>query len=303
MERLEFYFEAKDITSPVKKRAVLLTSCGESTFDTVRALLAPKKPSEVEFGEIVKLLNEHYDPKPAELLSRFKFHQRNQAPAETISEYVAALRKIAADCNFGTVTNVTARTTATATTASSSSEVTQAAQVAQTPGAEFSTVLPLDVMLRDRFICGIKDSRLQQRLLVERHITFDRAYAMALATESAASQQRHIQGEKEGKVQSTSTVKTSKGGKTTKKPCFRCTGSHSPDVCKHIKATCTFCHKKGHLEEACFKRRAQRKSQDESKCRTHHADATEHETHYDLFAVRCFCVRCFCVRCFVVLNL
>uniref|UniRef100_A0A6B0V5U0 Putative tick transposon n=1 Tax=Ixodes ricinus TaxID=34613 RepID=A0A6B0V5U0_IXORI len=218
LERLEFYFEAKNITSSAKKRAVLLTSCGESTYDTVRALLAPKKPSEVEVEDIIKSLNEHYDPKPAELLSRFKFHQRNQTPTESISEYVAALRKIAADCNFGPVTTApTTPTPATATAAppeSDASSSQESRQVPQAPARKFSTVLPLQVMLRDRFICGVKDSHLQQRLLVERNITFDRAYALALATESAASQQ--LQMRKQGKV-SSSTATTGKRAKLLKR--------------------------------------------------------------------------------------
>lgn len=100
-ERLQFYFQANGIVDAVKKRAVLLTLCGPSTFETVKALVAPKTPSDRSFEEIVSLLRGHYDPRPSELFSRCKFQRRDQLPHETVTAYVAALKSLAADCNFG----------------------------------------------------------------------------------------------------------------------------------------------------------------------------------------------------------
>lgn len=191
----------------------------------------------------------------------------NQTTMGSVSEDVAALQKITADCNFGTVTaTTTTPSLATATTAmlvSNASSPQKTRQVPQAPAREFSAVLPLEVMMRDRLICGIKDSHLQ-RLLVERNITLDCANTLALKTESAASQQ--FQMRKQGNVPS-STATTSKGARSSKKSCILCAGMRSPDKCKLAKDACKFFHK-GHLEERVSSKEFNEKSKECSSSRT-----------------------------------
>ena len=64
VERLEMYFTANDVEDPVKQRAIFLSACGAATYRMVKSLLAPKKPTEVEFKEIVKQMTAHYHPTP-----------------------------------------------------------------------------------------------------------------------------------------------------------------------------------------------------------------------------------------------
>ncbi len=45
-ERLEMYFVANDVTNAQKKRAILLSACGASTYKLVRSLVAPDKPTD-----------------------------------------------------------------------------------------------------------------------------------------------------------------------------------------------------------------------------------------------------------------
>ncbi|KAK8773502.1 hypothetical protein V5799_011964, partial [Amblyomma americanum] len=172
--RLQFYFEANNITDPALKRANLLTLCGEQTYDTVCALIQPSTPAAVSYDDIVAALQKHYDPRPSEVYSRARFQRRDQLVGETVSAYIAALKKLAAHCNFGTLT-----TTATG-------QERDAASSANT------TMLPLDVMLRDRFVCGLSDESLQQRMFAEKDLTFNKAYDIAVRAESAGHQQREI---------------------------------------------------------------------------------------------------------------
>ncbi|XP_037507352.1 uncharacterized protein LOC119383342 [Rhipicephalus sanguineus] len=214
IQRLGFYFVANSITADEKRRALLLTLCGPETFETVRALVAPKSPGEVPYEEIVQTLAAHYDPRPSELYCRCKFQRRDQQPGESIAVYVAALRKLAADCNFGVGALPAAE--ATATTAAA------------------TTALPLDIMLRDRFVCGIRNELVQQRLFAERDLTFQKAFDLAERAESAALQQKSIKLETEKlEVHKTSHKKGgAKGEQHTprKAHCYRCDGSHDPDV-------------------------------------------------------------------------
>nr|XP_050024811.1 uncharacterized protein LOC126519239 [Dermacentor andersoni] len=222
--RLQFFFEANDVTHPVKQRAHLLTLCGAQIYDVVCALLQPKTPDQVSYAEIVAALQAHYDPRPSEVYSRAMFQKRDQLPGESVNDYVAALRKLATSCKFGTLPTAT---TATATPAEGTASATQQGATGCNP-----THLPLDVMLRDRFVCGHRDHNLQQRLFAEKDLTFCKAYDFAIRAESAVQQQRQIKSD-HAEVNNSAThagdsTSTSKTHSHQAQRCWRCDGSHSP---------------------------------------------------------------------------
>ena len=66
-ERLEKYFEANDVVSAVKQRAILLSICGASTYQLIRDLVAPAKPISKSFAELVILVKDHHQPPPLSL--------------------------------------------------------------------------------------------------------------------------------------------------------------------------------------------------------------------------------------------
>ena len=88
----------------------------------------------------LQYMKEHYNPRPSEIVQRFKFNTRFRQPVESISTYVSQLRSLAEFCNFRAA---------------------------------------LD-MLRDRLVCGINDSQIQRRLLLEKKLTFENALSLAL---------------------------------------------------------------------------------------------------------------------------
>ena len=53
-ERLEFFFEANNISEEEKKRAVFFSVVGSETYELVRDLIAPRKPKELVYDNIVK---------------------------------------------------------------------------------------------------------------------------------------------------------------------------------------------------------------------------------------------------------
>ncbi len=73
-----------------------------------------------------------------------------------VLDYVAILRKLAHDCNYGE---------------------------------------KLTEMLRDRLVCGINDDRIQHRLLDETDLTFEKALKIAQAMETAYKDVRHLQAQ------------------------------------------------------------------------------------------------------------
>ena len=156
-------------------------------------------------------------PKTNFIAERYKFNSRNQREDESISEYMACLRKLASTCKFGTF---------------------------------------LDDALRDRFVCGVKSAELPDHMLNAAHtkdLTLVGAYEMGLAHE-VTKQNVQQWSHKSFKTNAISKMSAPKKEENTK-PCYRCTGrGHAPDECRSKEAECQACKKKGHIAKACRSR-------------------------------------------------
>ncbi|XP_050041482.1 uncharacterized protein [Dermacentor andersoni] len=219
VERLEMFCEANKIAKEEQKRAVLLSCCGEEAYGLIVILVEPSRPTAATYEEIKTAVRKHLHPRPSELYARFLFYKRNQAAEESVAHYVTALRKLAEHCGFG------------------------------------DEQLPLDIMMRDCFICGLQNEAVQQRLLAEYDLTFNVAYDKAATAEATAKQQRDIrmQGRDEAKdcqgmIQATRTKQDATAEGCS---CYRCNGKHAPHLCSFRKAACFKCKRVGHIARAC----------------------------------------------------
>ena len=145
-ERLSYFFEANEITEATKKRAIFLSSVGASTYALLRSLVAPSKPGEKSFAELITALSNHFQPAPSPIVERFKFHSRSRKPGESVADFVAELRRLSEHCKFENT---------------------------------------LNDMIRDRLVCGINDDALQKRLLAEPDLTYEKAVKLAKSHETA----------------------------------------------------------------------------------------------------------------------
>ena len=116
-------------------------------------MVAPGKPTDKTFSQIVSLVQDHHQPRPSTIIQRYNFHTCNQKTGESISEYVAQLRKLSEYCDFKDT---------------------------------------LADMLRDRLVCGCRDKRLQCKLLAEKDLTFDQALTIAKAVETAEKEAKDL---------------------------------------------------------------------------------------------------------------
>ena len=71
----------------------------------------------MSYNDIMRKHLEHFDPKPLTIVECLHFHKREQSTSETLAEFMAELRRLAAKCEFST---------------------------------------HLDQALRDRFVCGMR---------------------------------------------------------------------------------------------------------------------------------------------------
>jgi len=68
------------------------------------------------------VLKDHYNPRPSEIVQRYKFNSRTRKNGETVADFVAESKKIAQHCEYGAT---------------------------------------LSQMLRDRLVCGVNDDWMQ----------------------------------------------------------------------------------------------------------------------------------------------
>ena len=90
VERVMLYMDANNIPE-AKRAATFLSALGKNTFKVLHNLVLPAKLQDQSLGDIVKVLSEHYEPKPLVISERFNFNRRQQEPNETVADYVAVL--------------------------------------------------------------------------------------------------------------------------------------------------------------------------------------------------------------------
>ena len=127
---------ANGITSADKQRAVLISAMGAKAYKTLRNLITPHNPSDKSFKQLVEVMTKHLCPPPSEIIQRFNFNMRARKPGESVANYIAELRALSHCCNFGDT---------------------------------------LELMLRDRIVCGINDTQTQKCLLAEKNLTYAKA--------------------------------------------------------------------------------------------------------------------------------
>ena len=223
-ERFNHYLLANDIEDEKKMVSVFLTIIGSKTYELLRNLVAPGKPADLKYQELVEILGKHFNPAPLLIAERFHFHNRNQNEAEGVADYAAVLKKYAERCQFDSF---------------------------------------LEQALRDRFVCGLRNRAIQKKLLTEKDLTWKMAVDIANAMESADKQANALRNEassssinkvNEYKPRETRHTEHRRNDQENK-PCFRCGENHTPQSCRFKNQNCRFCKKQGYIERVCKKKK------------------------------------------------
>lgn len=77
-ERFVFFFTAHGVIDTVKKKAIFFASCGSDLYNLVKSLVFPQTVGQATLTDIESKLNEHFSPRPNEIVESFKFHNRKQ---------------------------------------------------------------------------------------------------------------------------------------------------------------------------------------------------------------------------------
>ena len=152
VERFEHFVLANEIEED-KRVVVLLSVVGAKTYGLLRSLIAPDKPGEKDYKDIVDALQGHFSPKPLVIAERYRFHKRDQQEGESVTQYIAVIKKLSEHCEFGAY---------------------------------------LHDALRDRLVCGLNTEAIQKRLLTEAALTFKRAMEIAVSMETVARETHQL---------------------------------------------------------------------------------------------------------------
>ena len=83
-----------------KKVTYTIVVMGKLTYNTVKDLCLPGKPTDKSFEEVCKLLKNYFKPLVVIVAEAYKFHQAKLELGESVSMYANRLRRLSANCHY-----------------------------------------------------------------------------------------------------------------------------------------------------------------------------------------------------------
>ncbi|XP_058810508.1 uncharacterized protein LOC131675514 [Phymastichus coffea] len=215
-----------------KKVPLLITFLGNKGYALLRELCTPDKPASKNYAALTETLKNHLKPESSEISERYAFKKCRQKEGEDIKTFVANLKKLSVNCNFGT---------------------------------------ELKTHLRDQFVFGVSCKSTKRQLLKEKALTFDSAVLLAQSTETATRDAEGMLGESTAAAYSTTvnyvTDKKNKNAYQSDKAsasdqqsyssgsgnrCYCCgKANHRKATCRYRDYKCNNCQEVGHLAIVC----------------------------------------------------
>lgn len=163
LERFENYAAMKNVAVDEKKAQLLLASIGPIHYNNLAAFLGPEKPlKNITYTDLTNNFSALLAPTKNVVVSQHYFFSCYQADSQTISEYVATLRRHLTDCEFYVQCTCTLEVSISET------------------------------FLRTQFIRGIRDDWIRELLLQANLTKFDDILAKAVALEASRVQSKEL---------------------------------------------------------------------------------------------------------------
>ncbi|XP_036342443.1 uncharacterized protein K02A2.6-like [Rhagoletis pomonella] len=252
-DRMDQFFICNAISEQLKA-PLFITMCGAEVYELCKKLTTPQLPSQKTYVELMRILNEYYQPKINKRSERYKFFNAMQEEGETISDYIVRLKFLSQECEFG--------------------------DFITTEHAKYVAYLQqkhLNEELLDQLIRGLKSERIQQKLMDDLTSNFDKACEIALQleltkkghiemrsnavnslkNETNANRDKNLTTKKsEWKQKSQKAAQKSKKSSDESQAqkfskCKRCGRKHDEKKCPAVNWECFKCKRKGHTSSVC----------------------------------------------------
>ena len=216
---------------PKIRVASLLNVIGSEAVDMFDSFKFDSEAHADDIDIVLQKFDERLMPERNETYDSYMFFHRVQEPSETIEQYVVALQKKSEFCNFGELR---------------------------------------ERLIRDQFVSGIRDKKMQEKLLGKKNLTLAKAIEMAKAavvTHSRASEmapevevhsiKKTGKPKDKAEVQQEKSYKAAEGRKKNFGKCRYCGREHSFEKgnCPAADQKCHVCGIKGHFAIKCRKKK------------------------------------------------
>lgn len=262
LELIEINMQTRGITSDNQKKLMLLQALGQDILERLMNWVAPEKPKEKSYTELVQVLETKFVKSINKYAARVKLFNEKQGDDQQVQEYIGHMTELAGKCSFDKMKNP----------------------------YEENTVLAI--------LRGLKDTVLREYLMNPSNdiSTVTKLQTLAVQFQDNRRTAQEIVSSENKKLE----VEINKVDKH-QKTCVFCGEKHKFEkgLCKATDAKCFRCKETGHYGKCCkeatkfLKFRSKRQQNHHHKKKKHHRkvdevleDDEEESDGYDIMTVR-----------------
>ena len=216
IQRLDQYFLVNDVPD-AKKAPALLSLVGAKVFKLLKNLVTPAAPSTKSYDDLCTTLKDHFKPKANRRTLTYRFRCRKQKEGESLKDFLANLKELSVDCEFGT---------------------------------------DLQRQLCDGFIYGLRNEHSRTKLLAKTDVTLEQAFELASLLDQASADAKEISTPVAVHAlakQKYSRPSQKDGAQQQRRKCYRCGfKNHTAAECYFKESPCNSCGKIGHIPRVCM---------------------------------------------------
>ena len=220
-EQLTWFLAGTESTdkSDSVKIGIMLTHAGKEAREIYKTLPWSEPDDKMKFNKVLKAFKDYCQSHKNILYERHKFWNLKQEEGEPVDAYSTRLKVQIDHCDY---------------------EREGWPEAVKTE------------MIRDKFVFGIRDYNLKERLLRETDISLNKVVALAQRTESS---KQHIKEMTQAGVTTRSMDAIHEGSKQKEIQCGQCGYKHKPRECPAFGQQCSICHKFDHFAKVCRSKR------------------------------------------------